>query len=106
LSDVVLLLSHYLPDLYHRLQLSAQPTAVEGGDIAAKLHTTAVRASELMQYPECQVFLYNLLFMKLIDDGDYKSVNPLLLSNSYFRVGQRIWRLYLFETTKCEFAYT
>lgn len=70
----MLLLSHYLPDLYNRLQLQAKPTHVDG-DVSTKLHSTSLRAQEIMQYPETQVFLYNLLLMKLIDDGDFKNVN-------------------------------
>jgi hypothetical protein len=27
-----------------------------------------------MQYPETQLFLYDLLLMKLVDDGDLKNV--------------------------------
>lgn len=38
-----------------------------------KLHCTAVRATEITQVAECQIFLYVLLLMKLIDDGDLKN---------------------------------
>jgi len=37
------------------------------------LHCTKIRAQEIMSQPECQLFLYNMLVMKLIDDGDYKN---------------------------------
>jgi hypothetical protein len=51
LSDVVLILSHYLPDLFKRLQLPVQPTPIKE-DIETKLHTTRQRVTEIMQYPE------------------------------------------------------
>lgn len=38
-----------------------------------KLHTSAQRAAEISAVPECQIFLYVLLLMKLIDDGDLKN---------------------------------
>jgi 26S proteasome regulatory subunit N3 len=72
LSDVVLILSHYLPDLFRRLQLPAQPTPIKD-TIDVKLHSTSSRAHEMMQYPETQLFLYDLLLMKLVDDGDLKN---------------------------------
>jgi 26S proteasome regulatory subunit N3 len=31
------------------------------------------RANDIMQYPETQLFLYDLLLMKLVDDGDLKN---------------------------------
>jgi hypothetical protein len=40
LSDVVLILSHFLPDLFRRLQLPVHPTPIKE-DIDAKLHCTA-----------------------------------------------------------------
>lgn len=40
-----------------------------------KLHCTAVRAGEIAQVAECQIFMYVLLLMKLIDDGDLKNVS-------------------------------
>jgi hypothetical protein len=73
LSDVVLILSHYLPDIWKRLQLPCQPTAITEV-VEVKLHCTHVRATEIMEFAETQLFLYNLLLMKLIDDGDYKNV--------------------------------
>lgn len=73
LSDVVLILSHFLPDLFRRLQLPVQPTPITE-DIDVKLHTTKARASEIVQYPETQLFIYDLLLMKLVDDGDLKNV--------------------------------
>jgi hypothetical protein len=51
LSDVVLILSHFLPDLFRRLQLPVQPTPITD-DIETKLHTSKARASEMIQYPE------------------------------------------------------
>ena len=72
LSDVVLILSHYLPDLFRRLQLPTHPTPIKE-EIDVKLHCTSQRANEIMQYPETQLFLYDLLLMKLVDDGDLKN---------------------------------
>jgi hypothetical protein len=72
LSDVVLILSHFLPDLFRRLQLPVHPTPITV-DIETKLHTTKVRAQEIVQYPETQLFLYDLLLMKMVDDGDLKN---------------------------------
>lgn len=72
LSDVVLILSHYLPDLFKRLQLPVHPTPF-AEDAETKLHCSSVRASEIMLYPETQLFLYDLLLMKLVDDGDLKN---------------------------------
>lgn len=69
----MLILSHYLPDLWKRLQLPCQPTIITE-PIETKLHCTTVRANEIMEYAETQLFIYNLLLMKLIDDGDYKNV--------------------------------
>jgi hypothetical protein len=40
-----------------------------------------------MQYPETQVFLYNVLLSKLIDDGDYKNVRIKNGFNLYIRIG-------------------
>lgn len=74
LPDVVLVLSHYLPDLYNRIMLPTQPTYLpKDVKIEDFLHMTEARCSEIMQYAETQLFIYNLLLMKLIDDGDYKS---------------------------------
>lgn len=73
LSDVVLILSHYLPDLFKRLQLPTHPTPITE-EVETKLHCTRVRVNEIMQYPETQLFLYDLLLMKLVDDGDLKNV--------------------------------
>lgn len=73
LSDVVLILSHYLPDLFKRLQLPVQPTPLTDGDVEGKLHCTKARVIEIMQYPETQLYLYDLLLMKLVDDGDLKN---------------------------------
>lgn len=38
-----------------------------------KLHTTQARATEICQVAECQIFIYVLLLMKLIDDGDLRN---------------------------------
>ena len=71
MSDTVLVIKFYLPDLYERLQLPCQPTALEASEnVEDKLHCTSVRAAEISQVAECQMFLYVLLIMKLIDDGD------------------------------------
>ena len=42
-----------------------------------KLHCTGVRAGEISQVAECQIFLYVLLLMKLVDDGDLRNVSDL-----------------------------
>jgi hypothetical protein len=52
--------------------LPTHPTAITES-IEEKLHTTTIRAQEMMQYPETQVFMYDLLLMKLLDDGDLKN---------------------------------
>ncbi len=72
LSDAVLILSHYLPDLYRRLQLPTKPTPITE-EVETKLHCTTLRVNEMMQYAETQLFLYDLLLMKLVDDGDLKN---------------------------------
>jgi len=74
LSDIVLVISYFLPDLYMRLQLPQDPTdPPEGVDLEKFLHCTAERQEELSKPAEVQLFLYDLLLMKLIDDGDYKN---------------------------------
>jgi hypothetical protein len=74
LPDAVLVLSFYLPDLYMRLMLPTQPTAVpDGTSLEDYLHCTSQRQEEMMVHAETQLFLYDLLLMKLIDDGDYKN---------------------------------
>ena len=40
-----------------------------------KLHTKQERALEMAKHAEVQAFLYVLLLMKLIDDGDLKNVS-------------------------------
>jgi hypothetical protein len=89
LSDVVLILSHYLPDLFKRLQLPVQPTILteKDGDVETKLHCTKLRVGEIMQYPETQLYLYDLLLMKLVDDGDLKNVRVV---GSYPSIGKGI----------------
>ena len=72
----MLVIKFYLPDLYERLQLPCQPTAVQADEkIEDKLHCTQQRASEIQKVAECQIFLYVLLLMKLIDDGDLRNVS-------------------------------
>lgn len=74
MPDVVLVIKFYLPDLFERLQLPCTPTALEANEtIEDKLHCTAVRSEEIRKVAECQGFLYVLLLMKLIDDGDLKN---------------------------------
>lgn len=74
LPDVVLALSFYMPDLFMRIQLPTQPTNVaKDMKIEEMLHCTTSRSEEMMSHPECQLFMYDLLLMKLIDDGDYKN---------------------------------
>lgn len=74
LPDAVLVLSFYLPDLYMRLLLPTQPTSVpDGTSLEEFLHCTNQRQEEIMVHAETQLFLYDLLLMKLIDDGDYKN---------------------------------
>ena len=74
LPDAVLVLSFYLPDLYMRLMLPTQPTPLaEGETLENILHCTNDRQEEMMTHAEPQLFLYDLLLMKLIDDGDYQN---------------------------------
>ena len=74
LPDAVLALSFYLPDLFIRLMLPTQPTPLkEGVKIEEMLHCTQARVDEIMVTAEAQLFLYDLLLMKLLDDGDYKN---------------------------------
>ena len=74
LPDAVLVLSFYLPDLFMRLMLPTQPTNVPTGTKEEEfLHCTQARSEEIMAHAETQLFLYDLLLMKLIDDGDYKN---------------------------------
>ena len=74
LPDAVLVLSFYLPDLYMRLMLPTQPTSLPK-EITLEdfLHCTTQRQEEIMVHAEPQLFLYDLLLMKLIDDGDYRN---------------------------------
>lgn len=67
-------MKHYLPDLHSRIALPCQATPLKEGETADdKLHCVAKRAEEIMEHPECQLFVYVLLLMKLIDDGDLKN---------------------------------
>lgn len=82
------MLQHYLPDLFSRVAFPAQPTPLLAGEnVETKLHCTASRTQEITKLPECQMFIYVLVLMKLIDDGDFKNVS-LALSNP---VGQRVF---------------
>ena len=74
LPDAVLCLSFYMPDLFMRIQLPTQPTnAPKDMKLEDMLHCTTSRSEEIMSHPEAQLFMYDLLLMKLIDDGDYKN---------------------------------
>ena len=74
LPDAILALSFYLPDLFVRLQLPTAPTDVpEEQTLEDMLHCSTERSEEIMSHPESQLFLYDVLLMKLIDDGDYKN---------------------------------
>ena len=74
LPDAVLVLSFYLPDLYMRLMLPTQPTSLPADtSLEDFLHCTTQRQEEIMMHAEPQLFLYDLLLMKLIDDGDYRN---------------------------------
>lgn len=79
----MLVTKHYLPDLHERLALPCQATELKQGEnVEEKLHCTNKRADEIMQKAECQLFVYVLLLMKLLDDGDNKNVSLLALINS------------------------
>lgn len=72
----MLVVTHYLPDLHHRLALPCQATPLVAGEtMEGKLHCSTKRAEEIMQHAECQLFAYVLLLMKLIDDGDIQNVS-------------------------------
>jgi len=76
LADTLLVVKHYMPDLFRRLALPAQPTDLQTGEtIEQKLHCSVERTIQIMSIPEPQLFIYVLLQMKLIDDGDYKNVS-------------------------------
>lgn len=63
-----------MPDLYKRLQLPTAPTPLkEGENVEDVLHCSYVRAEEIIKHPESQLFIYVLILMKLIDDGDLKN---------------------------------
>jgi 26S proteasome regulatory subunit N3 len=56
------------------MELAAQPTTLElTEDAEVKLHCTYQRTEEISKLPEAQMFIYVLVLMKLIDDGDLKS---------------------------------
>lgn len=74
LSEILLALEFYLPDLFDRLMLPQQPADVPTGTTKEDfLHCSKERAEEMMTRPETQLFLYDLVLMKLIDDGDNAS---------------------------------
>jgi hypothetical protein len=53
LPDAVLVLSFYMPDLYMRLMLPTQPSAIpEGVSIEDYLHCTTARQEEIMEHAE------------------------------------------------------
>lgn len=71
LAEILLALEFYLPDLFDRLMLPQEPIDVpEGKTKEEVLHCKKERAEVMMQCAETQLYLYNLLLMKLIDDGD------------------------------------
>jgi hypothetical protein len=94
LGDIILAFSHYVPDLAERLQLPCQPTAVKEGctDVQEMLHCTHVRAAEISDYAEVQLFLYVIMQMKLIDDGDFKNARDFS-DFVYCRIGNCTSRL-------------
>lgn len=74
LSEILLALEFYLPDLFDRLMLPQQPADVPAGTTKEDfLHCSKERAEEVMTRAETQLFLYDLVLMKLIDDGDNAS---------------------------------
>jgi hypothetical protein len=76
LSDALLVLKHYCPDLYNRLKLSAQPTVLENDiKIEEHLHCSQARAEAIVKLPETSLLIYILVQMKLIDDGDFTNVS-------------------------------
>lgn len=53
LPDALLVLKHYLNDLFSRLALPCQPTEIPTGDsIEDMLHTTSARASQMAEHAE------------------------------------------------------
>ena len=54
--------------------LEQEPCAVPNGQTEEDfLHCAKDRAAEIMTKPETQLFMYDLVLMKLIDDGDNAS---------------------------------
>jgi len=85
LQDALLVFHYYLPDLYSRLKLQAAPSSLpDGVSIEDHLHCTQQRRDAITRLPENQLFLYIMLQVKLIDDGDFKNV----------RVQQLFYRLW------------
>ena len=53
LPDTLLVLKHYLNDLFSRLALPCQPTELQAGEsIEDKLHTTSARATQMAEHAE------------------------------------------------------
>jgi 26S proteasome regulatory subunit N3 len=55
------------------MQLQAKPSLLNPDeDVETKLHCTKARMEELTKIPEVHMFIYVMVLMKLIDDGDFK----------------------------------
>ena len=81
LPDTVKALSFYLSDLFFRLDLPCQPRdEPEGVSLNEYMHCKDDRSQEIMAHAEPQLFLYDLLLMKLIDDGDLKNAKEFGVS--------------------------
>ena len=97
------MLKFYLEDLYTRLKLPAAPTEVKDNEkVEEKLHCTTERAAEIMKLPECQLYIYVLLIMKLIDDGDLNNVSNIFSLSPFLRLGQGFRRLRSPEMQGCQ----
>lgn len=59
-------------------------------NVEDKLHCTHERAAEIMKHPETQLFLYILLIMKLIDDGDLNNVSSLSICTKRWLIFHRL----------------
>lgn len=63
--------------MFTRVGFPAQPTPLGADEnMETKLHCTVARTAEIAKLPECQMFIYVLVLIKLIDDGDFKNVRP------------------------------
>lgn len=71
IGDVMLAFEFFLPELHRRVALGHASTKVE--NVEEKLNVTGDRAKIIMELPETQLFMYNLVLMKLIDAGDFKN---------------------------------